>query len=147
MGHDPAATGSGRLLIKPPKQDRAGVAATTSGQIPGSALEEARRFTSHTGCRDDTDPVSQPRAGHLQHLQAVQSWLRDEAMALDFDSEMVGFAAQPFWLFWSDGHGSASHAPDFFGRRSDGPFLPDTGTLNTPGTSCSPPFMHHRPAT
>lgn len=71
MGHDPAATGSGRLLIKPPKQDRAGVAATTSGQIPASALDEAKRFTSHTGCRDDTDPVSQPRAGHLQHLQAI----------------------------------------------------------------------------
>lgn len=73
MGHDPAATGSGRPLIKPPKQDRAGVAATTSGQIPRSALQEAKRFTSHTGCSDGTDPVSQPRASHLQHLQAIQS--------------------------------------------------------------------------
>lgn len=50
-----------------------------------------------------------------------ESWLeRDEALALDFDPDVVGFAAQPFWLFWRDGHKRRSHAPDFFARRADG---------------------------
>ncbi|WP_433521290.1 TnsA-like heteromeric transposase endonuclease subunit [Nocardia pseudovaccinii] len=50
-----------------------------------------------------------------------ESWLeRDEAMALDFDPDVVGFAAQPFWLSWPDGVRTRSHAPDFFARRCDG---------------------------
>lgn len=50
-----------------------------------------------------------------------ESWLeRDEALVLDFDPDVTGFAAQPFWLFWRDGHRSRSHAPDFFARRADG---------------------------
>ncbi len=50
-----------------------------------------------------------------------ESWLeRDEAMALDFDPEVSGYAAQPFWLFWLDGLQQRSHAPDFFARRRDG---------------------------
>ncbi|KQY39652.1 transposase [Nocardia sp. Root136] len=50
-----------------------------------------------------------------------ESWLeRDEAMALDFDPDVVGYAAQPFWLFWHDGQRTRSHAPDFFARRADG---------------------------
>lgn len=39
---------------------------------------------------------------------------------LDFDREVVGYAAQPFWLFWRDGAMQRSHAPDFFARRRDG---------------------------
>ncbi|MFD6161479.1 TnsA-like heteromeric transposase endonuclease subunit [Nocardia sp. NPDC060256] len=50
-----------------------------------------------------------------------ESWLeRDEAMALDFDVEMVGYAAQPFWLLWTEGSQRRSHAPDFFARWADG---------------------------
>ena len=50
-----------------------------------------------------------------------ESWLeRDEALVLDFDPDVTGFAAQPFWLFWRDGHKRRSHAPDFFARRADG---------------------------
>jgi hypothetical protein len=34
---------------------------------------------------------------------AYESWLeRDEAMLLDFDPSVIGFAMQPFWLFWRD---------------------------------------------
>ncbi|MCJ0948945.1 TnsA-like heteromeric transposase endonuclease subunit [Rhodococcus sp. ARC_M8] len=59
-----------------------------------------------------------------------ESWLeRDEALALDFDPDVVGIAAQPFWLFWRDGQRSRSHAPDFFARRADG-----TGVV----TDCRP---------
>jgi hypothetical protein len=50
-----------------------------------------------------------------------ESWLeRDEAMALDFDAHVVGFAAQPFWLFWPDTSRIRSHAPDFFARTATG---------------------------
>lgn len=48
-GHDLEATGSGRLLIKPPKQDRTGVAATTEWTNPGQCIRKgAKRFMSHT---------------------------------------------------------------------------------------------------
>lgn len=51
-----------------------------------------------------------------------ESWLeRDHAMLLDFDSRVVGIAAQPFWLSWRTSAGEQrSHAPDFFARRDDG---------------------------
>lgn len=65
--------GVGQASDQATEADRAGVAATTSGQIPASTLEQAKRFTSHTGCRDDTDPFSQPRARRPKHLQAIQS--------------------------------------------------------------------------
>jgi hypothetical protein len=56
---------------------------------------------------------------------AYESWLeRDEAMLLDFDPSVVGFASQPFWLFWRD-HGRArAHAPDWFARLDN-----DTGMV------------------
>jgi hypothetical protein len=50
-----------------------------------------------------------------------ESWVeRDVAMLLDFDPEIVGFSAQPFWLLWSGERGERKHAPDFFARRTDG---------------------------
>lgn len=51
-----------------------------------------------------------------------ESWLeRDHAMLLDFDSSVVGIAAQPFWLSWPNESGARTrHAPDFFARRADG---------------------------
>lgn len=50
-----------------------------------------------------------------------ESWLeRDHAMALDFASDVVAFAAQPFWLFLPVGARRRSHAPDFFVRHADG---------------------------
>ncbi|MGE2818043.1 TnsA-like heteromeric transposase endonuclease subunit [Mycobacterium heidelbergense] len=51
-----------------------------------------------------------------------ESWLeRDHLMLLDFDSAVVGIAAQPFWLSWPDARGSTvRHTPDYFGRRADG---------------------------
>jgi hypothetical protein len=50
-----------------------------------------------------------------------ESWLeRDHAMLLDFDPCVVGFAPQPFWLFWQDSARARSHAPDWFARLDDG---------------------------
>jgi len=50
-----------------------------------------------------------------------ESWLeRDHLMLLDFDPDVVGVAAQPFWLHWRDGHRERRHAPDFFARLTDG---------------------------
>jgi hypothetical protein len=53
---------------------------------------------------------------------AFESWLaRDTAMALDFDPEVVSFAAQPFWLSWPDTDRAHSHAPDFSPAPRTGP--------------------------
>jgi hypothetical protein len=50
-----------------------------------------------------------------------ESWLeRDHLRALDFDSEIVGMASQPFWLCWTGERGRRRHAPDYFARRADG---------------------------
>jgi hypothetical protein len=50
-----------------------------------------------------------------------ESWLeRDHAMLLDFDPQVAGFAAQPFWLLWHAGGKVRAHAPDFFARLADG---------------------------
>jgi hypothetical protein len=51
-----------------------------------------------------------------------ESWLeRDHVMLLDFDSNVIMIAAQPFWLRWRDGAGrSRRHAPDLFARMGDG---------------------------
>jgi hypothetical protein len=56
------------------------------------------------------------------HHVEFESWLeRDHVMLLDFDPQVVGIAAQPFWLHWSDAEGKpVSLAPDVFARRSDG---------------------------
>jgi hypothetical protein len=45
---------------------------------------------------------------------------RDQAMLMDFDLDIVAFAAQPFWLQWHDGKRQRRHAPDYFARRDDG---------------------------
>ena len=50
-----------------------------------------------------------------------ESWLeRDHVMLLDFDPQVVGIGAQPFWMHWTDAGKPVSHAPDLFARRSDG---------------------------
>jgi hypothetical protein len=52
---------------------------------------------------------------------AYESWLeRDEAILLDFDPSVVGFAAQPFWLFWRDQGRVRAHVPDWFARLDNG---------------------------
>jgi hypothetical protein len=51
-------------------------------------------------------------------------------MLLDHDPGMVGFASQPFWLWWQDGRRRRSHAPDWFARLADG-----TGVV----VDCRPP--------
>ncbi|MDE1672671.1 TnsA-like heteromeric transposase endonuclease subunit [Nocardia gipuzkoensis] len=88
-------------------------------------LEDAlpvRRFASFRGQRHLSGSWWSATTG--RHV-GFESWLeRDQLMALDFDSTVVGIASQPFWLFWpSDGGGGRgvrSHAPDFFARRADG---------------------------
>ncbi|SUA41317.1 Uncharacterised protein [Nocardia africana] len=55
---------------------------------------------------------------HVGH----ESWLeRDHLIALDADPDVIGVAAQPFWIHWRDDEGrSRRHAPDFFARTRDG---------------------------
>jgi len=44
-----------------------------------------------------------------------ESWLeRDVAIMLDFDSQVVAFSSQPFWLSWAEDGEQRQHAPDFY---------------------------------
>lgn len=62
-----------------------------------------------------------------RRLVPFESWLeRDQAMVLDFDPDVIGFSAQPFWLSWSDGDRVRRHAPDFFARTRDGGACPSS---------------------
>lgn len=55
-----------------------------------------------------------------QHV-GYESWVeRDHAIALDFDTRVVAFSSQPFWLSWHDGSREHRHAPDYFARLTDG---------------------------
>ena len=58
-------------------------------------------------------------------LVGYESWLeRDWQMLLDFDPDVVGFAAQPFWLLWTAPEGKpCAHAPDYFARSAGGSAL------------------------
>lgn len=50
-----------------------------------------------------------------------QSWLeRDQVMALDFDSDVVGLSSQPFTLSWKQDGKDRSHTPNYFARLGDG---------------------------
>ncbi|WP_083894468.1 TnsA-like heteromeric transposase endonuclease subunit [Nocardia tenerifensis] len=55
---------------------------------------------------------------HVGH----ESWLeRDHLIVLDADPDVIGVAAQPFWIHWRDEDGRLRrHAPDFFARTRDG---------------------------
>jgi len=41
-------------------------------------------------------------------------------MMLDFDSAVIAFSSQPFWLYCNGGKGQRRHAPDFFARLAHG---------------------------
>ncbi|VAZ69578.1 hypothetical protein LAUMK40_05741 [Mycobacterium kansasii] len=103
---------------------------TAEGVVEWLPLDEAvsvafqnglpvRRFTSRKGQRHLSGrwwcATTNAHVG-------FESWLeRDHVMLLDFDPAVVGIAAQPFWLSWSDASGSTiRHAPDYFARRADG---------------------------
>jgi hypothetical protein len=81
-----------------------------------------RRFVSRKGQRHLSGLWwSATTSGHV----GFESWLeRDQLVAIDFDSSVVGIASQPFWLHWTDVDGErVSHAPDYFARRRDGSAL------------------------
>ncbi|GAA2707278.1 hypothetical protein GCM10010429_19170 [Micromonospora olivasterospora] len=86
--------------------------------VPFERVPAVRSFPSYRGQRNY--PGLYWSACMSAHVE-FESWLeRDEAMALDFDASVVGFAAQPFWLWWPSTGRVRSHAPDFFARRRDG---------------------------
>jgi hypothetical protein len=86
--------------------------------VPFEHVPPVRSFPSYKGQRNY--PGFYYAACLDAHVE-FESWLeRDEAMALDFDTGVSAFAAQPFWLSWSDADRARSHAPDFFARTSEG---------------------------
>jgi hypothetical protein len=89
-------------------------------EVDFEAVPPVREFPSYRGQRHF--PGLYYAASMDGHV-GFESWLeRDHAILLDFDPRVVGFASQPFWLWWRDGTGrrERSHAPDFFARLADG---------------------------
>jgi hypothetical protein len=78
-----------------------------------------RSFASYKGQRNHVGRWWTATAG--AHV-GYESWLeRDWLVLLDFDADVVGIAAQPFWLWWTTPEAKArSHAPDYFARCADG---------------------------
>ncbi|GGK35336.1 TnsA-like heteromeric transposase endonuclease subunit [Nocardia camponoti] len=108
-GFQVAFVGADRELVRERLAEAAGMAF--------EAVAPVRSIPSFRGQRNNPGLYYSATVGaHLEY----ESWLeRDEAMALDFDPGVVGYAAQPFWLFWMDGVKQRSHAPDFFARLAD----------------------------
>lgn len=79
-----------------------------------------REFASYRGQRHF--PGLYWSASMGRHV-GFESWLeRDHAILLDFEPQVVGYASQPFWLYWRETSTGRrlSHAPDFFARLADG---------------------------
>jgi hypothetical protein len=87
--------------------------------VPFESAAAVRLFPSFRGQRNWPGLWWSATMG--RHV-GYESWLeRDHAMLLDFDPEVVGFAAQPFrLLFHSEQGNPRSHPPDYFARRADG---------------------------
>ena len=90
--------------------------------VPFEECMPVRGFPSYKGQRNHVGRWWTATTGSLV---GYESWLeRDWLMLLDFDPDVVGIAAQPFWLLWTTPEGkSCSHAPDFFARSAGGAAL------------------------
>jgi hypothetical protein len=81
-------------------------------------VAQARRFPSYRGQRNFTGSYLAATSGATV---GFESWVeRDVAMQLDFDPAVVGFASQPFALWWRSGRRERRHVPDYFARLADG---------------------------
>lgn len=90
-------------------------------ELTGVAFEHGRPVRSIPSYRGQRNFPGLYFAACVGRHVGFESWLeRDEAMALDFDPQVVAFAAQPFRLRWPDRQGGPRHTPDFFARRADG---------------------------
>ena len=95
---------------------RAGLA--EAGGAPFESVAPVRSFPSYRGQRHFPGWYY---AACMDRLIEFESWLeRDHALVLDFDPQVVAFAAQPFWLWWTEHGARRRHAPDFFARAADG---------------------------
>lgn len=88
-------------------------------RVPFEEGLPVRRYRPHKGQRHLSGRWWCATTG--SHV-GFESWLeRDHVMLLDFDPQVVGIAAQPFWLHWTGAGGKpVAHAPDLFARRRDG---------------------------
>jgi len=90
--------------------------------VPFEECMPVRGFPSYKGQRNH---VGRWWTATTRSLVGYESWLeRDWLMLLDFDPDVVGIAAQPFWLLWTTPEGKpCSHAPDYFARSAGGAAL------------------------
>lgn len=83
--------------------------------MPFEAAAAVRSFSSYRGQRNWPGLWWSATTG--AHI-GYESWLeRDQAMLLDFDCEVVGFAAEPFWLLFTGERGPRCPTRCGCGRR------------------------------
>ena len=86
--------------------------------VPFEECMPVRGFPSYKGQRNHVGRWWTATTGSLV---GYESWLE---RLLDFDPDVVGIAAQPFWLLWTTPEGKpCSHAPDYFARSAGGAAL------------------------
>ena len=91
------------------------------GEAAGVPFESAAPVRSFPSYRGQRHFPGWYYAACMDRLVEFESWLeRDHALLLDFDPQVLAFAAQPFWLWWTEQGARRRHAPDFFARAADG---------------------------
>ena len=81
--------------------------------VPFEECMPVRGFPSYKGQRNHVGRWWTATTGSLV---GYESWLeRDWLMLLDFDPDVVGIAAQPFWLLWTTPEGKPCSPTDYFG--------------------------------
>ncbi|WP_285780826.1 TnsA-like heteromeric transposase endonuclease subunit [Microtetraspora sp. NBRC 13810] len=89
-----------------------------SWNIPFERAMAVRTFPSYRGQKNFPGLWWSATTG--EHV-GYESWVeRDVLMMMDFDPDIVAFAAQPFWLIWLQEDRVRRHAPDYFARTVDG---------------------------
>jgi hypothetical protein len=120
---DAAATSGGKFEIAFADEDgEQRLELTEAWSVPFESCLPVRGFPSYKGQRNHVGRWWTATTGTLV---GYESWLeRDRLILLDFDPEIVGIGAQPFWLFFTTPEGKQrSHAPDYFARLADGSAL------------------------
>jgi sulfate permease family protein len=81
--------------------------------VPFEECMPVRGFPSYKGQRNRVGRWWTATTGSVV---GYESWLeRDWLMLLDFDPDVVGIAAQPFWLLWTTPEGKPCSPTDYFG--------------------------------
>ena len=110
-----------RLLHRDPQRGLRRQSVTQCANLQFECAPQVERIAPRKGQRNYSG--ERWTATVARHV-AFRSWVeRDNLMVLDFETDVVAIAAQPFTLLWQVRGRERRHTPAFFARRSDGSAL------------------------